>query len=97
MEFNVNITDEEMQGYVKSIVRDKIKASISQRLSSMMSSYGVEQEMRDQLYKALKKSSDTLIPKLLEDQARMTEVAQEAVTKHMMAKIKRNIKKMEQS
>lgn len=97
MKFEVNITDAEMEGYVKSIVRDKIKASVAQRLGSMMSSYYCEQEMRDALYKAIKKGADEIIPKLLENQSHMTEIAQEAVTKHMMAKIKRNIKKMEGS
>lgn len=95
MKFEFEITEEDLQGYLKNIIQDKMKASIAQRFGQMMSSYYVEQEVREQLYKQIKKHSESLVPKLLEDKARMDEVAQEAVTKHMMAKIKRNIKKME--
>lgn len=97
MKFEVDISEEDLRGYLKSIIRDTMKASIAQRFGQMMNSYYVEQEVRDQIYKQIKKHSEELVPQLLKDKARMDEVAQEAVTKHMMAKIKRNIKKMEGS
>jgi len=95
MKFEFEINEEDLKGYLQTIIKDKMKASVAQRLGSMMTTYYCEQEIRDQLYKQIKKHSESLVPKLLEDKARMDEVAQEAVTKHMMAKIKRNIKKME--
>jgi len=97
MKFEFEIKDEDLKGYLNSIIKDKMKASVAQRLSSMMTSYYCEQEMRDTLYKAIKKGADEIVPQLLKDKGKMDEIAQEAVTKHMMAKIKRNIKKMEES
>ena len=97
MKFEFDIAEEDLRGYLHNIIRDKMKASVAQRFSAMMDSYYVQETVREELHKEIKKHSDKVVPTLLKDKARMDEIAQEAVTKHMMAKIKRNIKKMEES
>ena len=95
MKFEFEITEKDLDGYFKSIVRDKIKAFVSKKFDHMMGDYWIEHMMMEGVKEAIKKRSDVLVPKLLENKTKMDEIAQEAVTKHMMAKIKRNIKKME--
>ena len=97
MKFEFEIKEEDLKGYLHSIIKDKMKNSIAQRFSQIMEDYYVENEIQKQTFVQIKKLSEELVPQLLKDKAKMDEVAQEAVTKHMMAKIKRNIKKMEQS
>ena len=97
MKFEFEIGEEDLKGYLNSIIKDKMKNSVAQRLANIMDKYWVPEAIREEILKQIKKQSEELIPQLLQDKPRMDEIAQEAVTSHMMAKIKRNIKKMEQS